>query len=144
MIVIKEPVEFEWDKGNENKNWLKHEVSIDECEQTFFDNDRKIYDDVFHSGAEERFILIGKTEKQRFLYIVFTIRNNKVRIISARDINKRPANEICDFQKSSKNLLRSQRFGLAGLSTPSPSFSRKKLGNSQKPLVGLYEIRNDN
>ena len=89
MLTIKEPVEFVWDKGNIDKNWQKHKVSNRECEEVFFDNQKKIYKDKLHSGKEERFILIGKTKKDRLLYSVFTVREDKIRIISSRGINKK-------------------------------------------------------
>ena len=89
MITIKEPHEFEWDKGNKDKNWLKHKVKNEECEEIFFDKKKKILKDVLHSGKEKRFIILGKTKKERLLFVVLTIRNKKVRVISARDVNKK-------------------------------------------------------
>jgi uncharacterized DUF497 family protein len=89
VITIKEPHEFEWNKGNKDKNWLKHKVKNEECEEIFFDKKKKILKDVLHSGKEKRFIILGKTKKERLLFVVFTIRNKKVRVISARDVNKK-------------------------------------------------------
>jgi len=89
MLNFKEPVEFIWDKGNRDKNWIKHKVTDRECEEVFFDEKKKIYKDKIHSVSEERFILLGKTKRERLLFVVFTIRNKKIRIISARDINKK-------------------------------------------------------
>ncbi|PIU03531.1 hypothetical protein COT44_02800 [Candidatus Shapirobacteria bacterium CG08_land_8_20_14_0_20_39_18] len=88
-LIYKEPAEFIWDKGNQDKNFLKHKVSCDEAEEIFFDENKVISQDKFHSEREDRFIIIGKTREERLLYIVFTIRNDKIRIISARDINKK-------------------------------------------------------
>ena len=89
MIVIPEPLSFEWDSGNQDKNWQKHKVSISEAEEVFFDQHRKIAKDFMHSEKENRYMLIGKTKKDRALFIVFTIRKQKVTIISARDLNKK-------------------------------------------------------
>jgi hypothetical protein len=89
MIIIPKPLSFEWDNGNQDKSWQKHQVSIVEAEEAFFDQNKKLYPDPIHSGKESRKILIGKTQKNRVLFIVFTIRKEKVRIISARDLNKR-------------------------------------------------------
>lgn len=89
MIVIKEPIEFQWDRGNIDKNQKKHEVSEKEAEEVFFDKNKIIYKDKFHSKTEDRYILIGKTNKKRLLYTVFTKRNGKLRIISSRDINRK-------------------------------------------------------
>jgi uncharacterized protein len=89
MEVKKEAVEFEWDKGNTTKNWEKHGVSRDEAEQAFYDERKLTTDDVKHSHVEPRYILLGKTKTGRLLSIVYTIRNRKLRIISARDASKK-------------------------------------------------------
>lgn len=80
---------FEWDKWNIDKIYFKHKVEPFECEEVFFDESKVILMDVLHSGKEERYILLGKTKENRLLFIVFTARENKIRIISARDINKK-------------------------------------------------------
>ena len=81
-------VEFEWDRGNAGKN-KKHDVDDSECEEIFFDEHKVMLRDVLHSGREERFVLIGKTKSDRLLFVVFTRRGKKIRVISARDINKK-------------------------------------------------------
>jgi len=80
---------FQWDKGNKDKNLSKHNVSDEECEEIFFDECKKVLHDNIHSGSEPRFILLGKTKQNRTLFVVFTIRRHTIRIISARDINKK-------------------------------------------------------
>lgn len=82
-------IEFLWDKANVDKNQLKHQVSTSESEEVFYDDNKVTLKDVFHSDKEERFIVLGKTKKLRLLFIVFTKRNNKIRIISARDTDKK-------------------------------------------------------
>jgi len=89
MRFFKEPVIFDWDKGNIDKSWGKHKVSNLECEEVFFDEDKKVSRDKLHSKGEERLILLGKTKKERLLYLVLTLRNKKIRVISARDINRK-------------------------------------------------------
>lgn len=89
MTTLSKLVIFQWNKGNINKNWIKHKVTNKECEETFFDQEKKIAKDIFHSKKEKRFIILGKTKKGRILYTVFTVRNKKVRVISSRDINKK-------------------------------------------------------
>ncbi len=85
MVVVTLPslLYFEWDKGNEQKNWLKHTISVKEAEQAFYDVKRLLLEDAKHSDKEIRSILFGKTEKGKMLFIVFTLRKDKVRIISA-------------------------------------------------------------
>src|SRR3990167_3811198 len=87
--VLKEVSGFEWDKGNRGKNFLKHKVADGECEEVFFDQNKKILEDTQHSVKEERYILIGKTKKNRLLFVIFTLRKNRLRIISARDLNRK-------------------------------------------------------
>ena len=89
MVIFKEPIRFLWDKGNKEKNFKKHQVTDSESEEIFFNENKKIFKDKLHSGREERFIVLGKTNKRRLLFVVFTIRNEKIRIISARDINRK-------------------------------------------------------
>lgn len=88
MEFIKELVEFDWDRGNIDKNWEKHRVRDGEAEEVFFDENKKLFRDKLHSEEEPRYIIFGKTKKDRLLCVVFTVRKNKLRIISARDINK--------------------------------------------------------
>lgn len=88
MRILKEPLEFQWDKGNINKN-KKHNIDDKEAEEPFFDKRKIIYKDRFHSEKEERFILVGKTRKEKLLYLVFTKRGEKIRLISARNINRK-------------------------------------------------------
>lgn len=87
--TLKEISGFEWDKGNKQKSLVRHEVSNEECEEIFFDPNKEIQKDILHSMDEERYVLIGQTKQRRLLYIIFTIRKDKVRVISARDINKK-------------------------------------------------------
>ncbi len=88
MKILNKVIEFNWNKGNIQKN-MKHNVNDKETEEVFFDKKRYIFKDKLHSNNEERFRIIGKTKRQRLLFIVFTIRGNKIRIVSARDINKK-------------------------------------------------------
>ena len=99
MITDNTVVEFEWDKGNVGKN-KKHRVEDKEAEEVFFDNKKFIFKDVIHSKKEERFRIIGTTKQGRLLFIVFTIRNKKVRIISARNINKK---EVFLYEKKTQS-----------------------------------------
>lgn len=99
MRIYKKPVEFEWDKGNIGKN-KKHKVVDLEAEEVFFDEKKKSYKDIIHSGTEERYILLGKTKKKRLLYLVFTVRKGRVRIISVRDVNIK---EVYLYEKAAKS-----------------------------------------
>lgn len=80
---------FDWDKGNLEKNWLKHNVSASECESVFFNKPLLVELDSKHSTSEQRYYALGRTDNGRQLFLVFTVRNNKIRIISARDMSKK-------------------------------------------------------
>jgi hypothetical protein len=64
-------------------------VSNEEIEQTFWDDGNKMFIDKKHSELEKRHIILGKTFAGRLLFVVFTIRGSKIRVISARDLNKK-------------------------------------------------------
>ncbi len=85
--ILNQCIGFDWDKGNIDKNWLKHKVSPAECEQTFFNRPLVVQDDVMHSKTEKRFYALGKTNSNRAIFIAFTIRENHIRVISARDMS---------------------------------------------------------
>lgn len=97
MVVNKNVYEFEWNKGNIDKNFAKHQVTNQETEEVFLDKNKVTFKDRLHSNNEERFRIIGKTKKGRLLFLVFTIRNEKIRIISARDINRK---EVSLYEKA--------------------------------------------
>ena len=80
---------FEWDDGNQTKNWLKHQVSTAECEEVFFNLPLLLASDVPHSQEENRFYVLGQTNAERKLFISFTIRTHKIRVISARDMSRK-------------------------------------------------------
>lgn len=89
MKILPEPLHFQWDKGNKDKNYEKHGVQNNEIEETFYDKNKKLFRDTVHSIQEERYRILGKTKLDRLLFVVFTIRDQKVRVISARDLNKK-------------------------------------------------------
>jgi uncharacterized DUF497 family protein len=80
---------FEWNKGNVEKNWLRHKVSPVECEQIFFNQPLIILDDPKHSISEKRFAAFGYTDEGRLLAVIFTKRARLLRVISARDMNRK-------------------------------------------------------
>ncbi len=93
MTIFKSPLEFEWDHANRDKNLRKHRVTNAECEEAFFDPHKRVLKDVLNAGTherqEKRYIMIGKTKAERALFLVFTFRASKIRVISARDMNRK-------------------------------------------------------
>jgi len=82
-------VGFQWDRGNNNKNLLKHNVQNWECEQVFFNKPLLVLEDLEHSVAERRWAGFGKADSGRLLVVIFTKRSNLLRVISARDMNSK-------------------------------------------------------
>lgn len=82
-------MEFDWDEHNRNKSQIAHGVSWSEAEEIFANIPLILLDDTKHSQTELRHIAFGKTDDHRLLMVVFTVRAQLVRIISARDQNKK-------------------------------------------------------
>jgi len=94
---------FEWDAGNINKNWVKHGVSNAECEEVFFNTPLLIRPDSSHSQEESRNAALGRTDAERPLFVVFLVRKNHIRVISARDMTDKELEVYRDrLKKSSK------------------------------------------
>lgn len=93
-------LKFDWDQWNIQKNEIKHGVSSLEAESCFYDDKGAIYEDLKHTTPlEKRYILYGKSMENRILMIGFTIRQDKVRIITAR-IASRQERKIYEEEKN--------------------------------------------
>jgi uncharacterized protein len=88
MIAWTECVGFDWDCGNSDKNWKKHRVSDSECEELFFNRSVVVRQDQTHSRGEARYYALGQTDRNRKLFVSFTVRQNLIRVISAREMNR--------------------------------------------------------
>ncbi len=90
MKVLPDPIAFEWDQGNLVKNLKKHGVILQESEELFSNEPFLISEDIKHStDRETRFQALGQTKVKRKLFISFTIRANKIRVISTRDMSRK-------------------------------------------------------
>lgn len=96
---------FDWDNANITKNWEKHDVSPSECEEVFFNKPFIVENDEKHSTNEERFFSLGKTNNGRKLFLVFTIRDKKVRVISARDMSAKERKEYAKYEKETNTKV---------------------------------------
>ena len=79
---------FDWDAGNVQKNWDRHGVAFYECEEVFL-QEPVLAPDLEHSAKEPRYFAFGRTVQGRLLTVVFTMRRNKIRVVSARDMDRR-------------------------------------------------------
>ena len=80
---------FEWDESNSDKSRVKHGVSGFESEEVFFNQPLVVADDDEHSVGEERYFALGQTHQCRLLFVVFTLRGELIRVISARNMTKK-------------------------------------------------------
>ena len=79
---------FDWDAANMRKNWEKHKVSPFECEQFFFNRPLIVHVSEGRGSREERFYALGKTGVDRRLFLVFTMRGENIRVISAHPMSR--------------------------------------------------------
>lgn len=100
MRYIPDILKFEWDKGNLDKSYKKHNITHKEAEEIFVSEEFFVVEDTAHSQSEPRYIGLGKTIAEVWLFVVFTIRNKSVRIISARRMHRE---EVERYESTKKN-----------------------------------------
>ena len=81
---------FEWDDNKNKINQDKHNISFEEAQTVFYDDDALLKDDPDHSEDEERFLLLGLSTEANILVVVHCYRadDSVIRIISARKATK--------------------------------------------------------
>ena len=77
-------LEFEWDPRKAHRNLTIHGVSFDEASTAFQDPLSQTIADPLHSEDEKRFVLLGRSHRNRLLVVVHTERGDRIRLISAR------------------------------------------------------------
>jgi len=87
--ILKGPIDFEWDEGNILKSYSKHDITIKEAESIFIDTYLSVAEDTKHSINEKRYAAVGTSINARILFVVYTIRKRRIRIISARPANRK-------------------------------------------------------
>jgi len=78
------PLAFEWSPRKAALNLAKHKVSFEEAVTAFGDPLGQMIDDPRHSADEERFVLLGRSDRRRLLVVMFTEHGEAIRLISAR------------------------------------------------------------
>jgi len=87
-LVIRGLVGFEWDEANRRKSEMKHGIAAPEAEEVLL-NDPLCQVDERHSDDEQRYVALGVTNDGRRLFISFTVRRNRLRIISVRPMSRK-------------------------------------------------------
>ena len=87
-------MEFEWDEAKNQINKKKHGISFEEVEAVFSDVSAILFDDPDHSETEDRFLIIGMSDKKGVCIVSHCYRgkDEKIRIISARKATKTECN----------------------------------------------------
>ena len=98
--LLEECVGFDWDEANVQKNWERHRVTPEEAEDAFFQEPLVLRSDVTHSKAARRYYVLGQTKSERWLFVVFTIRQKLIRVISARDMNRNERAIYATYEKN--------------------------------------------
>ena len=80
-------MQFEWDEDKAALNLKKHGVRFETAARVFEDEDRIEFYDSAHSTEEDRYNTIGMVDS--VLFVVYTERKNRVRLISARPANSK-------------------------------------------------------
>lgn len=85
-----EILKFEWDENKNLINQRKHGISFDEAKTVFYDDEALVIDDPEHSEEEDRFIILGLSNKTNLLVVCHCYRESEtvIRIISARKATK--------------------------------------------------------
>ena len=80
---------FEWDENKNQTNQRKHGISFEEAKTVFYDEQALLEYDELHSVDEDRFRILGCSDKRNILIVVHCIRKESViRIISSRKATK--------------------------------------------------------
>lgn len=85
-------MEFEWNRDKAKANLSKHKVSFEEAKTVFDDPLFVDFYDPDHSDDEERYIIIGQSQLHRLLFVSYTERPDKIRLISAREATQAEKN----------------------------------------------------
>jgi uncharacterized DUF497 family protein len=92
---------FEWDPGKAKENLVTHGISFDEASTAFRDTLSLAIYDPLHSEEEDRFVLIGNSNRDRLLVVVHTERGDNIRLISARKASKKERKQYEEKAKRS-------------------------------------------
>lgn len=84
---------FAWDENKNRINRKKHGLDFAEASTVFFDDRAILFDDPEHSEYEDRFLLLGMSEKANVCLVCHCYRDSDtvIRIISARKATKKEA-----------------------------------------------------
>jgi len=79
-------ISFEWDEKKNASNKKKHGISFEEAQTVFADENALLIHDPDHSDNEDRFVILGLSNRLRVLIVCHCYQKStgEIRIISAR------------------------------------------------------------
>ena len=94
-----ENIKFEWDENKNQINKKKHKVAFEEAVSVFYDCEAMVIDDPEHSEEEDRFIILGLSNKTNLLVVCHCYRESDtvIRIISARKATTNETKQYYDY-----------------------------------------------
>jgi len=94
-------IHFNWDKQKARINQKKHNISFEEAKTVFYDENARLIHDSDHSTEEERFLILGLSNKFRLVIVVHCCSEDEdiIRIISARKASKNEQKQYEEFLK---------------------------------------------
>ena len=81
-------MQFEWSENKAASNLSKHGVSFEEAKTVFDDPLYVDFYDPDHSEDEERYLIVGQSNRGRLLIVSYTERGDSIRLISARELTR--------------------------------------------------------
>ena len=95
-----ETLSFEWDAGKAQRNIQKHGVAFEEASTVFGDPFAlTIFDEAHSSLGEDRWLTLGKSERNRYLVVVHCERKSRIRILTARLATQK---QIRDYEEKAQ------------------------------------------
>lgn len=94
-----EEIKFTWDESKNRINQNKHKITFEEAVSVFYDEMALVRDDPDHSQDEERFIILGMSNKAKLLVVCHCYRDSDtvIRIISARKATTTECKQYYEF-----------------------------------------------
>ena len=98
-MLTMEEIKFIWDENKNQINQNKHKIAFEEAVSVFYDEMALVRDDPDHSQEEDRFIILGMSNRAKLLVVCHCYRDSDtiIRIISARKATTAECKQYYDF-----------------------------------------------
>lgn len=140
-----ENIRFEWNQNKNAMNKKKHNISFDEAETVFYDEEARIIDDPEHSEEEERFIILGFSKKANLLVVCHCYRASEtvIRIISARRATKTETKQYQDDQEWGESMREEYDFSQSQKNPYSKRLKKQITINLDRDTVDYFKMQSE-